>query len=187
MKRIAFDIDGCVINLQDPLNYYFKKMYNISLPPEAFSRATIEEAVNMSYEKVLVCVNECVADIYRQNFYPGSVDFIKKYHVYSEREVLFVTNRWDQVNTYKLLDRYFDDIPYHVSFIKGSKVEELKKQKVDIFVEDRVENAEEISNEGILTFLIERPWNQTEIKDSGNLIRVKDWFELEEVYKKMEE
>ena len=98
-----------------------------------------------------------------------------------KEEVLFITNRWDQKNTYRLLDRWFRYMPYRVEFIKGSKVGILQSEKVDIYVEDRIEIAEEISEAGIFTFLIERPWNQFGSKGSDKLVRVKDWFKLETI------
>jgi len=186
MKRIAFDIDGTIINLQDSLTHYFKKMYDITLPAEAFSRWSIEEATNIPYEQVLACVNVCIADIYRQTIYPGARGFIVDCFKSTGKEVLFITNRWDKLNTYKLLDRLFYDVNYGVIFVEGSKIDVLKKKKVDIYIEDRIENAEEISNAGIFTILLERSWNQFGSKGSDKLVRVKDWFKLGEIYKEME-
>src|SRR4030042_5669509 len=182
MKKTAFDIDGVVINLQDPLTYYFKKMYGIELPNEAFSRWSIEKTTDIPYEKVLVCVNACIEDIELQNIYPGAKEFILDYFRETKEEVLFVTNRWDKVNTFKLLDRFFHNIFYDVIFVDGTKTNVLKERNVDIFIEDRIENAEEISNAGIFTYLIERPWNQFDSKCSDKLVRVKDWFELRMLY-----
>src|SRR5574340_1641934 len=153
MKRIVFDIDGCVVNLQDPLKDYFKKMFSIDLPDKAFSRWKIEEATNIPYEKVLACVNACIADVNSQNLYPGAREFIVNYFRRTNCEVLFVTNRWDTVNTFKLLDKYFYDILYDIIFVQGSKIEKLKQLNTEVYVEDRIENAEEISNAGIFTIL----------------------------------
>ena len=187
MKKIAFDIDGTVIDLYKSISDRLKKTHNIILSPEAFSRKTIEEVTNLSYEEVLNCVNECTKDIYNQISYPGAIQFIRNYsRISNGGEVLFVTNRWDVHNTYKLLDSYFGDIYYNLTCIVGSKVSELQKRKVDIFVEDRIENAEEISNAGIFTILLDRPWNQFGSKGSDKLVRVKDWTELRKVYEKME-
>ena len=185
MKRTAFDIDGTVINLQDSLTHYFKKMYNIELPDAAFSKWSIEETTKLPYEQVLGCVNACIADIYSQDIYPGAKEFIKDYANKNNIEVLFVTNRWDKVNTFKLLDRFFYDVYYDVIFVDGSKIDELKRINTEIYIEDRFENAVEISDAGIFTYLIERPWNLWGNKSSNKLVRVKDWFELEEVYKRV--
>lgn len=187
MKKIGLDIDGVVINLQDSLTYYFKKMYDIDLPDEAFSKWSIEKTTKLPYEQVLACVNDCIEDVNRQEIYPGADWFIKSYQEKIKEEVLFVTNRWDQKNTYRLLDRWFRYTPYRVEFINGSKVDMLQKEKVDICIEDRIENAEEISNAGIFTYLIERRWNQFGSKGSDKLVRVKDWFELMKIFDKMEE
>jgi uncharacterized HAD superfamily protein len=186
-KQMSFDLDGTVINLQDSLKYYFKKMYDIDLTDAAFSRWSIEETTGLPYEKVLTCVNACIEDIYRQDIYPGAEWFIKNYQEKIKDEILFTTNRWDEKNTYRLLDRWFRYTPYRVEFVKGSKLPALMKNKVEIYVEDRIENSEEIANAGIFTYLIERPWNQFGGKGSNNLVRVKDWFKLMEIFDKMEE
>ena len=186
MKKTAFDIDGTIINLQDSLSHYFKKMYDVDLLEKSFSKWSIEETTGLPYEQVLACVNACIEDVDGQEIYPGAKEFIDDYSRKTKKEILFITNRWDEKNTYKLLNRFFH-IPYNVVFVSGSKIDVLKKENVEVYVEDRIENAEEISNAGIFTYLIERPWNQYGSKGSNKLVRVKDWIELKDIYEKLED
>ena len=96
MKKLGFDIDGTVVNLQDSLKYYFSKMYDIELPDKAFAKWSIEETTGLPYEQVLSCVNVCIEDIYRQEIYPGAEWFIKQYQEEIKEEVLFITDSFSR-------------------------------------------------------------------------------------------
>lgn len=47
-----------------------------------------------------------------------------------------------------------------VVVVDGSKVEAIKKFNVDIYIDDRYTNFVDLTNNGIFTFLMDRPWNQ---------------------------
>lgn len=53
----------------------------------------------------------------------------------------------------------FPPAPVHYSGIEGSKVEIAKKERLNIFIDDRFENFAELTNAGIFTYLMDAPHN----------------------------
>jgi uncharacterized HAD superfamily protein len=175
-RNIAFDIDGCVIDLGPPLQYYMKSLYNVDWDPYAKRSYKIEESSGLSKEEVLNCINKSIKSMTRQVIVRGSKRFIKK----CESPILFVSNRWDEESTKKFFNKNFSDIRYKIIFTPNSKVKVLLKNKVTHFVEDRLDLANEVGKVGITVYLFESCHNQG--KTGKNVIRVKSWKEIEELF-----
>ena len=84
---------------------------------------------------------------------PDSLPFEPVCYVTSRGCPKELTERWLALNG-------FPPVPVHCVGIDGSKVEILKKEKVDIFVDDRFENFAETTRAGIFTFLFDAPHNR---------------------------
>lgn len=52
----------------------------------------------------------------------------------------------------------FPCVPVHV--VNGTKIDVLKKQNLDCFVDDKYDNFVELNNNGIFTYLFTQPWNE---------------------------
>ncbi|RNB74696.1 hypothetical protein EDM56_31090, partial [Brevibacillus fluminis] len=73
-------------------------------------------------------------------------------------------------------------IPYHHIELIGShdKVAAAKRWNVDMFIEDRLENALQLSEEmGIPVFLFDTPYNQATLPKLVH--RIYDWRELDKL------
>lgn len=181
--KMAFDIDGTVIDLQTLLKKEFKRRYGVIVPDVAFSRFDISKVTGISIEKVEECISSCIKKVDKQKIYPGSKDFISRYQRVTGNIVLFVTNRVDKESTIKLLNKYFHDVPYEVFFVPENKSSILREKKVNVFIEDRFDKALEVYQSGLKVVLIERPWNVIfKEKSPDGLLWVKDWFELTKLF-----
>ena len=70
---------------------------------------------------------------------------------------------------------HFPCVPVFV--VNGSKVEVLKQQNIDIFIDDKFDNFRELNNNGIFTYLMDREWNRRydvghkRIKNLGEIVK----------------
>jgi len=172
MRKIAFDIDGTIVDLCVPIQYYIEKLYGVRWDP-SIPCYSIEESTGLSRDQVLKAVNASTADLDRQIVYSESLRFISL----CKPPILFVTNRWDKENTERLFDYILPNIPFWIEYTRGEKSKVLLKNNVTHFVEDNLNTANEVSLNGVQVYLLDKSYNQGEI--GTNVIRVKNWEELE--------
>lgn len=86
--------------------------------------------------------------------------------------------------TQKWIEKYypdlFDDIIYANHFTKEDKTksELCKENDIFVMVEDNFDYALELAENGIKTYLLEKPWNKDIFKNHKNIIKVKSWQEI---------
>lgn len=177
--RFGIDIDGtvtCPTSLLPHLNEAFK------------TELTLEDI--KEYDLSLALPNHTQAEVYKwfrqaeSNIYTVSpvsenakrvLNTWKKHH-----ELFYISARGENV-----LDITFDwfkkhAIEYdHIELIGShNKIETARKHGVDVFFEDKHDNAVEISEElDIPVLLFDTPYNQKPVP--GKVIRVYDWLEAE--------
>ncbi len=86
--------------------------------------------------------------------------------------------------TQKWLEKYypnvFDDIIYanHFTSKDKSKSELCKENDIFTMVEDNFDYALDLAQNGIKTYLLEKPWNRHRMDEHKNIIKVKSWQEI---------
>ena len=161
-KKIGFDIDGVVVDFVTMFQEYLNDHYNISFKQEDLKYKGFESISGLPYSKVLKLVNLMAKDIPGQiaHIYPDNVSAIYKY---AERDpnVTFITHRWVKKDTYKFLDIIFSGIKYNVHFVSPimSKSGIIRKNKIDLFVDDGVNIVKDLHANGIESVLMEQPYN----------------------------
>ena len=149
--------DICCLNItqEDAINWFRKAM------EVDFNKLEVKP-VYWAYEKLKE---------YKKNWYSFKI-------VTARNEDLF----WEY--TYKWVEKYypniFDDILFanHFSQQEKSKAEICKENNIFCMIEDNMDYTLELSQNGIKTFLIEKPWNKERKEEHKNLIRVKNWDEI---------
>ena len=183
MIKFGFDIDGCIANIIPSLCMVVKKKCRKRFTPYNISRYSIEEVLNISRSKVIEIINEVIADVDNIKPYPGAIGFLKKYYVYSQEPIILVSNRWDTSNTHLWLDKWVT-VPWAVKYTDCTKGKIVKDLGIDVFVEDRIKNAEHISLEGVKVLLMSRMWNKFYRSKDENIIRVRGWKEVNTFFEK---
>lgn len=150
------------------------RRFQIRVPdvPEKFIREII-------YDVIVNCWDEIEP-------YPNVSTALKKFYLYYNYPVNIVTARkYKQKNktkeaTYSWLKKYWPDIKFNVAF-KGhkEKVEYLVEQGCNIFIEDRLKNANVISDRIKKVYLVNRPWNEGR-QENNNVERVDSFKEAVE-------
>ena len=145
--RVGLDIDEVICSFTDA----WAKKYNIKDAPEAwyYDRLMTKRFDDMKRLRQL------------DNFYlslkpkinPKEIPFEPTCYVTSRPVDTKITEQW--------LDKHgFPAAPVITVPLGASKVEALKSQKIDIFVDDRYENFTELNKAGVCTYLFDAPHNQ---------------------------
>lgn len=175
-KRFGIDIDGTV-TCPTSLLPYINKEFNLNLTLNDITQYELTEVLNITPEVFGEWFKKTEGTIYKESpLAQGAksvLDFWKDVH-----ELYFISARPSHL--VELTKEWFDcqNILYHHIELIGShdKVSTAKKYNVDIFFEDKHDNAVSIHEElNIPVILFNTPYNQDKVPDG--VIRVNDWQE----------
>ncbi|MBM7651653.1 putative HAD superfamily protein [Neobacillus cucumis] len=176
MKRFGIDIDGTVTSPASLLPF-INKAFNLNILYEDVNQYELTPFVNVGEKEFAEWFTENEPMIYKGS--PpanGAIQVLKKWNL---KHALFFISARDP----HLLDVteewfYQNGLTFHHIELIGShnKVETVKKHDIDIFFEDKHDNAVMIHEEcGIPVLLFDTPYNQDPIPKG--VIRVKNWKE----------
>lgn len=175
-KRFGIDIDGTV-TCPTSILPYINNAFGLDIAYEDVDQYELTPFVNVPEEEFAKWFQENEPIIYQGSpLAKGAKKVLKKWE--KEHELFFISARDNQ-----LLDvtkKWFADneLMFHHIELIGShdKVETVKKHKVDIFFEDKHDNAVTIHEEcQIPVILFDTPYNQNPIPKG--VIRVHNWAE----------
>jgi uncharacterized protein len=175
-KRFGLDIDGtvtCPTSFIPYLNESFGK--NLSLTD--ITEYNLTTILGISEQEFWNWMINHEAKIYTNCPRSTGVETILN-NWKEKHELYYISARGDHLLdiTYKWFNEH--QLPYeHIELIgKHNKIETIKKYHIDIFFEDKHDNACEISEEcHIPVILFDTPYNR--MSTPKNVIRVKDWTE----------
>lgn len=175
-KRFGIDIDGTV-TCPTSILPYINKAFGLNIIYEEVNQYELTPFVNVSEKEFAKWFHENEPIIYEGSpLAQGAKKVLKKWE--KEHELFFISARGKH-----LLDvtkNWFTDkglLFHHIELIgTHDKVETVKKHHVDIFFEDKHDNAVSIHEEcKIPVILFDTPYNQEPIPKG--VIRVQNWDE----------
>lgn len=177
--RFGLDIDGTIT---DPAAFVpaLNKAFNKQLKLEDISSYDLTGILGITTEEFTQWMNKNEAMIYKQAAIAESASHvIQKWG--TQFELYYVTARGSYLKavTTDWLNQY--QLPFHHLELLGQhdKVEAVKKLKLDVFFEDKHDNAVAIAEQtSIPVILIDTPYNQEE--DPTGVYRVNNWLEAEQ-------
>ena len=182
-KRFGIDIDGTVTSPETFIPY-LNEAFQLTLTIDDIKEYDLVPFVNVSREELGQWFEQNERDIYKNApLAPYAKDILAEWK--EDYELFYISARHD-----KLLDvtkGWFDEngVHFHHIDLIGSheKVETAKKYEVDVFFEDKHDNACEISEEcGIPVILFDTPYNRLPVPQ--NVHRVTTWHEAKELIDK---
>lgn len=187
MKRLSIcvDIDGTITDpfyWVDGVNQHFKK----TIKPEDVTTYGIPKSHNISEEEFLEYYKKHGAKMHlNARIREGAAYYLQALH--DAHDIFYVTARLSQMN--EVTESWFNkyDVPFKEIFYLGShdKLNKAHELNCDIFIEDRLENALQLSEAGIEVYLVNCPYNQFELNEK--ITRVHTWEEIyNEVNKRIE-
>ncbi|WP_064091479.1 hypothetical protein [Rossellomorea aquimaris] len=176
MKRFGIDIDGTVTS-PESLIPHINDFFNLSLSIEDITQYELTEVLNISPQEFGSWFKEAEPNIYKQSpLAEGAKQILDQWK--EEHELFFISAR--RSDLIQLTKEWFDDkdLKYHHIELIGShnKIATAKKHAVDIFFEDKHDNAVTIHEElDIPVVLFNTPYNQNPVPNG--VIRVDNWLE----------
>jgi len=182
MKKIFVDFDDTMVDLVGIVLNGFNIIYgetrtvdnlNRHIDSLGLSRAEINNLYSKMEERGLWTSG---------NLFPGVRETINnlrgyEWNILTAREQRYLGGIRGVVNRENLKIKNI----YGVEASKGpgEKAEFARRENADIVIEDTGSYAIECAKEGMLTYLIHKPWNK-DVKSSDNLVVVEDWREIRE-------
>lgn len=177
-KRLGIDIDGTVTS-PDALLPFINKEYQLNLTLDDITEYELTNVIDIPADEFYEWFIKTEPVIYAQSpLAVGAKEVLNKWK--EEFELYFISAR--SSNLLEVTNTWFNqnDIKYHHIELIGShhKVETAKKYNVDVFFEDKHDNAVMIHEElGIPVILFDTPYNRDPIPEG--VIRVKNWSEAD--------
>jgi len=158
--EIAFDLDGTLINIMDPVERLLMEKYGAKIiHPDGFQLHT-----EPFLEDDLIW--DCIIEAYDYHdeikIYPGAKEIITQLYNASDNDpVKIITARplkRSANTTYKFISERLCDLPYELVLVSDNdKLPYLNRYTY--FVEDRRKTAITLADAGKIVFLLRRPWN----------------------------
>jgi uncharacterized HAD superfamily protein len=146
----------------------------------------LEDQDSLTREQVTSAIKEAINQVEKLYPYEGALEFLEKYMNEKEEIIIFITCR--PFTQSKVTDEwiklwggdrlYYNSLIYYASKGKASFVID---NGIEVFIEDRVKHAVEVSSIVNCVILLDRTWNQ-HLKAEGNIIRMKNWKEIDNFF-----
>lgn len=180
--NICVDIDGTIT---EPF-YWIEKaneFFGKSIKPEEVNTYHIHELYNVSREASMMCYAAHGKEMHlNAKIRKNAGIYLKKLAAF--HHVFYITARMQQMDeiTHQWFEKY--DIPSTEIFFLGShdKLNKARELECDIFIEDRYENAIQLSEAGIQVLLIDCKYNRNKL--NSHIKRVQSWQQIYEEIEK---
>ena len=174
--NICIDIDGTIT---DPYFWIEKasEHFGKDIKPNQFTEYEFHKVLNVTPEEYNLFYEETKFLFHsKERLQLNAKEVINKF--YEANNIYFVTARDKSLEmiTASYLKNY--DIKFDGLYVLGTpyKAKQAKKLKCDIFIEDSLSNALNLSEAGFKVLLIDAPYNQSEL--NHNIQRVYNWFDV---------
>lgn len=182
---IGFDLDDVLLDFTNELHSYCNRYYNTNYERAHFKQ-NLAEMWDCSKEEEIKRVFDFYQSLDHWNALPinGAVEGIKNLRQWYNLFVVTAKPEGLKEKTLEWLDQHFSQMfdgvhftnQYHGDGPKRTKGEVCKELGIEFFVDDSLENANDVANLEIPVLLFNAPWNQAEVQPP--ITRVHSWEEI---------
>ncbi len=175
-KRIGLDIDGTIT---DPSTFipYLNKHFNKKLTLDDIVEYDLTGVLKITEQEFWAWMGEYEGTIYeRAELAPHAEPILHQWN--EEHELIYITARREHLATVTKDWFVHRSLPFdHIELVgTHDKIEAVRKHNLDIFFEDKHDNAVAVAEEfNIPVILMDTPYNRLPIPK--NVIRAKNWLE----------
>jgi len=180
IKRLGIDIDGTV-TCPTALVPYLQRSFGTDIKYEDITAYDLGVVLNKSDEEMYDWFMANQEEIYTNSpVAEGAIPVLKEWS--QQYELYYISARYDYLD--RVTSDWFEkhNVPFHHIELTGShnKIEAARQHHVDIFFEDKLDNAIDINRElDIPVILFDTPYNQSALP--MNVHRVSTWNEAKEI------
>lgn len=184
--RIGIDFDDVLVDCNTALQDFHNRHYGTTLTKEDVTTYSFEKLWGCTKDEERIRLSQFLKSEQHDGIEPidGAVEAIHELSIH--HELYIITARVPEARevTRKLL-RHFPDVFKHIHFtgtsavtnLKITKAEICKKESIDIFIDDHINNVLSVSLAGIPSLLLDQPWNRNEPLPNG-VKRVYSWGDI---------
>ena len=190
IMKIAIDIDDTLADFSPVFIKYLNKKYNKSFKLDNFDHSIWWDVLKIEKKEIISILYDFYDDEKFKTIIPikGAVDAVNKLSLKHELICITARAKTTEKDTFSWIKKYFGELISEIFITdlhmfndgKISKGSICIEQGVDLLIDDLPKFNVECSQNGIKTFLFDRPWNQ-EVKGVKNLKRVYSWKEIVEI------
>jgi uncharacterized protein len=179
--NLGFDIDGVISNFTVRFNEVIKQKYGICLTDSEMYSYEINLVLGVPKDEVA----EIVADTLKSDLplNPNAKETLDR--LTSEgHSIYLLTARSESLSHYTVSWLKEKAVPYKELYHLAGGKKSLTPIELDLFVEDNLEEALELTKKVKLVLIYDQPWNKTK-NVRGLLKRVDGWHEIYEEIQKL--
>ncbi len=180
--QIAFDLDGCLIDLMSIIKSMLFDLYGAKIIDDTKWR--LETDIGISNNKIWKAVRLAYQKIDEIEIYPGVTELLTKLYEKTREPPLILTARpFDAANyTYEIVKRIMNKTPFALILKHDFCHKADYLQGYHWFVEDRKRTACELSELGFQVPLVKKSYNQFDVFNSRTHTRYKNIYFIDGVH-----
>ena len=194
-KKIGVDIDEVLASLIHELTNFYNSIYKTNFSFEDYHTYDLEDTWGGTKERSVKIVDNFYSSLFFRNIKPidGSQKSIKV--LSGKHDLIAITSRpnFMQRETESWIEKYFPRQikkiictgQYFLKQNKISKSDVCLEENAHIIIEDNYQTAFDCSKNGLVSFLLNKPWNKNSLSGNG-VVRVNSWKEILEKIKLLE-
>jgi len=194
MIKFGTDIDECLVEVVPLIAEEIKFRFGRAIDVAAISRYDLCEATGLCENDMRVAIDAAINRADDIGAVPHAAETLAWLAPFAKSPIPLITTRpiRHYIPTVRTLNRiipkgvkwtlHMTDTPFCKSH---DKVPQIVKQRVDVFVEDRVKYSREISEQtGCTVLLLDRPWNR-HFETCRNVVRMENWLQIRQFMEKV--
>jgi uncharacterized protein len=186
MKTIGIDFDDILLNFSDAFIVFHNSRYGTTHKREDITSFYLEEVWGVSFEEIHKRLHEFYRSEEHKNASPiiGSIEAITEL---AKNNVLHIVTASPEEIKQEIriwLGKHYPDVFKDIHYTRKSlfdkssrkKAEICAEQGIEVFIDDSLHNAADLSSNGIPVFLLDTSWNKGEVNPL--VTRVYSWDEI---------
>ena len=159
--KIAFDLDGVLVDMIHVFNICLQETYKISVP-ETYDQFDISKTLPLTKKQIWEIFYKAYPKVYLFPIYPGAKKLLAKLHEATGEPITILTARPYQFapDTYQLAQRICKKIPFTLILKHKRCHKSCHLAGFEYYIEDRRKTALELVGMGFKMFLVDKCYNQ---------------------------
>jgi len=174
MKNIGVDLDDVLLDFNGAFIEFHNTNYGTNQKRENVTSFYLEKVWNISIEEIYKRLNDFYHSDHHKNAKPveGAIEGIRELSKHHTIHIITASPEEMRKEISDWLQTHFQDHIHAIHFVRKTAFDTniinkkiiCQELGIEIFIDDALHNAEDVSSLGIPVLLLDTPWNQGEVK-----------------------